>query len=748
VFLERTIRRVHELTGDEGVAWRLAQARFLLVFTTSDPENAQATKLLNDVLQISPQSVQAHVLLAQSLQRAKGTIDALQHDAIEQMKIATGLSPTSVPLGLSLVQMLAATGEFDAAREELARVRSVPWSDPDQRRKAAVLAAQVGDPRLALSLVQEAAAQSTSGNGQDLLLAQMYWLSGNSVEAKRLCDKLLQQPDLPVIQFASDLYASTGNLKEARQILIALDSIKLEPGMRELVLADFANRYEGADASLRYLEKATGLVVQNSGAWRALVAFHFAAGQIPEAIAAIHQGIQRMPNDLGLNALRVRIDLLASIARKSDLRAFAIAFARNPQDPAAADVLNALSAQLAGNFPSEAICDGIKTLAPRHPQFLALQMYLVQTYINAGLRDEAINVASSVARQFPGSAEPQALYVSLLRDQERWNEVLAEAQRWRDRTLARPVAADLQIAEAYTRLRRPAEAMKQLDTYITNAKDASEAYSAVLPAYAAARQAVGQTGTAELMEPLLQQGARGRMAWMTFAVESLEPSQAVGWLERVEPLIPADATGERVLLSQMWGTLFTRQHDPGESAKARAILQPLASNPKADAPTVLAMGLRDEQDGNLAEATNDYRRAHKLDPSDIVAENNLAMMLARSGSNLDEAVALVQDAMHSRPDVPALYDTLAFIEGKKGRFDDAVSHAKTAVRMQPQHAQFHVTLAQLLLDSGKRPDAAEALRVLDKTSDAEKSSQSTETRQQIKAIRNALKNGADQVSVR
>lgn len=742
-FLQRTIERVHTLTGEQGVAWRLARARFLLAFTTGESENAQATKLLSDVLQVSPQSVQAHVLLAQALQRAHQV-----NDAVEQLKIATGLSPSSVPLGLSLIQMLASAGEFDAAREELARVRSVPWSDPDQRRKAAVLAAQVGDPRLALSLVQEAAAQSTEANGQDLLLAQMHWLSGNAAEAKLLCDKLLAHPDLSVIQFAADLYASTGNVDRATQILTGLDSLKLEPGLKELVLADFAGRHEGSEIALRHIENATRLNLKSSAAWRALVAFQFGAGHPADAIDAIRRGARQMPNDPAMKALQAQINLLSAVSARAELRPFAIAFARNPQDPAAADVLNTLSGQLSAPPSRDGLCDTVKSLAQRYPQFLPLQTYLTQTYINAGRREDALNAAAAAARQFPGVAEPQALYVSLLRAQERWSEVLGEAQRWRDRTLARPLAADLQIAEAYLKLRRPSDAMKQLEGYVSHQKEAPDAYAAVLPMYAAARQAVGQTGTAELMEPLLQQGARGRAAWMTFAVENLDPGEAAGWLDRVEPVIPADAIGERVLLSRMWGTLADRRHDPADAAKARSIIAPLASNPNADAQTIMTMGLRDEQDGDSEAAATEYRRVLKLAPGDIIARNNLAMILARSGSNLDEAAGLVQNAIQSRSDVPALYDTLAYIEGREGHYDQAVEHAKTAVHMQPQHAQFHVTLAQLLLDSGKRADAALAIRELDNATPSEQASQSIATQKQIKAIREAVKRGADQVSAR
>lgn len=748
-FMDRTIRRVRDLTGEQGVAWQLARARWLLTFGTSQPDADEATRLLSNVTRLSPDQVEAHALLAACNERAGRLADA-----ITQMRLAAVQSPNSATLGLNLARLLEAHGDFDAARDELTRVRSLPFSDPDQRRRAAVLAAQAGDPRLALLLAQDAAGQSTADANQQLLLAQMYWHSGKAAEAEKICRKLLENPDLAVIQLAADLYASQGRMDDATQVLGRLDSLKLEPGTKELALADFSARHAGPDAALKYLEQATIVGKSNPQVWKAMITYQLAAGQPIEAAAAITRGLENAPADPALRKLHDRASTLTAADTDPGLRPFAVAFARNPDDPAARDILERLVSERAAKVPPGRLADDVKALAEQHPQFLPVWMYLVQCYLNAGRgpgavdrTSDAMAAALRTAQQFPAAVEPQAAYVGLLRSQRRWQEVLAEAQKWRDRTVANPLAADLQIAEADIQLKRPADALAQLDPYVQNAKAAPRAYDAVLPLYAQARQLAGNTGTAALMEPMLQQGPRGRQAWIGFAINTLEPSEAGAWLDRVEKLIPPDATGERVMLGQAWGVIAQRSQNPDDQAKAIGILKPLADKPDADEPTILAFAMQAEAAANLKEAESYYRRAVKLAPGDIVAKNNLAMVLARTAGDLNEALSLTQAAIQIRSDIPSLYDTLAFVQARMGNFDAAAASARTAIQMQPRDAQYRATLAQVLLDGGRRADASQALRDLDALH-LDPKAESPPLRQQIDSIRTALKTAPAQAAAK
>ena len=746
-FLDRSVERLRKLTGEQGVAWRVARARWLLAFADGAQGRQTATDLLNEVLRIAPDSVDAHVLLADCAERA-----GLTSDAVEQMKAATGLNPASVPLGLRLARLLQVRGDFDAAREELTRLRALPAIDPAERRNAAILAAQLGDPSLALTLAQDAAGGHAGADGEDLLLAKMYWLSGKPQEAQRICAKLLEQPappenQLAVIQFAAELYGLQGRLDEANQLLSRLDSLALKPGLRELTRGDFAMQFVGAANAIKYFKQATEAAQSNPLTWQALISSYVMTGQATEALATLTKALEHVPDDPALKTLQKAALVLAEADANAELRPFAVAFARNPGDAAAAESLRTLTAQLASRPTPTALAAAAKTLADKYPQSRQLQFYLAACQLRANQTDEAIYTATHAAERFADAVEPEILLVAILRDQHRWDEVLAEAQKWRQRAAANPLAADLQIAEAEIQLRRPADAAKQLDPYIQNAKSAPKAYQEALPLYAAASKAAGNSGTAELLEPLLQEGARGRQAWMLFAVQNLEPSQAVTWLERVDKLIPPQATNERILLSQMWALLNQRHPDTAFLQKAMEILKPLTEKADADVLAVTSLGMQEEAMGNLGAAAEDYRRAIKMAPNNVIAKNNLAMVLAHQGGDMNEALALAQSAVQVQPDVASLYDTLAFVQGKMRNFEQAITNARKATALQPRAPQFRVTLAQLLLDSGKRSEALQALRDLDSLH-LDESSQSPELRQQIQSIRSAALSAGTQASMR
>jgi hypothetical protein len=78
------------------------------------------------------------------------------------------------------------------------------------------------------------------------------------------------------------------------------------------------------------------------------------------------------------------------------------------------------------------------------------------------------------------------------------------------------------------------------------------------------------------------------------------------------------------------------------------------------------------QQGQDAAAEQAYRRALALAPEDPDALNNLAWLLLRRGSDLEEAEQLALAAATSRgPDRAQVLDTLAHIQGARGRCDQA-----------------------------------------------------------------------------
>ena len=101
--------------------------------------------------------------------------------------------------------------------------------------------------------------------------------------------------------------------------------------------------------------------------------------------------------------------------------------------------------------------------------------------------------------------------------------------------------------------------------------------------------------------------------------------------------------------------------------------------PSASVHTLL--GILEDARSNSAEAEKNYRKALEISPDSPIAANNLAWLLAETGGNLDEALALAQTAVKTNPNNAGFYDTLGWVYYKKGLKSQAVEQLKKAVQI-------------------------------------------------------------------
>jgi len=108
------------------------------------------------------------------------------------------------------------------------------------------------------------------------------------------------------------------------------------------------------------------------------------------------------------------------------------------------------------------------------------------------------------------------------------------------------------------------------------------------------------------------------------------------------------------------------------------------------------------------------RRATVAHPDDGLAWLTLADALRDSGENWEECTQAYRKAAQLLPDHPAAFDALAFINVQKGRPQEALPLAVTAMRMAPWDAAILDTLAAALAGVGRCSEAlATQARALD-----------------------------------
>ncbi|HEX4125455.1 MAG TPA: tetratricopeptide repeat protein, partial [Tepidisphaeraceae bacterium] len=143
-FWKRTIDRLHALIGEQGLTWRIEEARWILNDPTASDQTekntAEAVTRLQEVCRVAPDWADAHHLLGIALQRTGNT-----SGAIDELTAAATLAPADPAIVGDLSDALRKTGRTDEARAVVHRLASSPRLTPAARRWAdqAMLADQL-----------------------------------------------------------------------------------------------------------------------------------------------------------------------------------------------------------------------------------------------------------------------------------------------------------------------------------------------------------------------------------------------------------------------------------------------------------------------------------------------------------------------------------------------------------------------------------------------------------------------------
>lgn len=135
--------------------------------------------------------------------------------------------------------------------------------------------------------------------------------------------------------------------------------------------------------------------------------------------------------------------------------------------------------------------------------------------------------------------------------------------------------------------------------------------------------------------------------------------------------------------------------------------------PSASVHTLI--GMLEEGRQKFDEAEKNYRKALEINPESPIAANNLAWLIAdQNRGNLDEALKLAQDTVDRNRKVAGYYDTLGWVNFKKGFYPQAVESFKTAISLdeadakkegRPANSGFRLRLGMALNSVGDKDSA-------------------------------------------
>lgn len=737
-FLEQSIKRLRALTGEQGLLWRLHEARRLLTWEVPDAEvSANAEKamlLIAEIVRRAPDMAEARFLQARSLELLKRSAEA-----IEQMQAAYRLNPRNAFVSLYLAQLLQNRGDFIQAREHLEKIAgSDEIKNSTQLQWAARLLAKQGDPKAAIDLLADV--RLAAGDRQEQqLLAMLYRQQNDLAASEKICSLLIEQGDrdLTVLRMAAEVYEAMNRPEDAARVLALLDEAKLvEPGIKSLALAEHAMKFGRLDQSIQFAERATREAPQNDATWNALILGHVGKGKLDEASRALEKGEAALPKSARLAKLKVLLrdpSVVSAVSADPVLRGLAIELVGAPEHNEYLEAIRVPAdarAQVAE--PAQALLR-LRQIADRNPRSFPVQMLVIQRYLGARQFRDALNLASSVTQAFPTAPQPPRLAAMAAALLGQFDVAVEFAKVWRARQNGDATAADLFAASALARLGKFDDAAKQLAGYFPVALSKPEGNAELIVVYAATLMGAGRANEArDLVMGVIPVSLGVRHRWLSHVAASASPADASAWLVRAgEPF--AMTPLERALLATLWGEVAIRTQDPGAVVKCDALVISVMNDPTAPPESLglLANLAERRQDIKLAEQL--YQKTVTANPSDAVALNNLALIRSKNAGTVKESVTMAQRATALKSDVPDFWDTLATAQIASGDLKGAAASLQKAVNLDPFSIPWRIALAEVVASTGPAGDIEKMVKQIDGMQEA--ASLSEELKERLDKLR-------------
>jgi predicted Zn-dependent protease len=739
-FVGRILERLRAQIGESGVTWRLKRAQYLLQGQDSSKDAVQAALILNEVSRSAPDLLAPRLMLATCLERL-GNISG----AIEQLSIARNLQPNASGLRLELARLYQQRDDFARAKTELEPfITGSLGTTAEQRRNAALLLARQGETDASLKLLETTT--NVKDLPADLALAIIYRRRQETQKVDAIVAKLLapKEVELPVITFAADYYSATGRPREAEAALGKLDCLKAAPGKKQILRGDFLNAHGKTEDALAQYQAATKAAPQDAATWRQLVTCYLGHNRADEFVAALKQAGGAIPNDKGFAAALAQSGCYTASAAqdKHFMATMLVWLLQNPEDePALAEAMTAAVAAVTDPAAATRLPSLLRATADRSPRVLPLQMYASFVCLAAGRNEDAIRISMRAMELAPNGPEPAKLASAALAAGNKWNELLAVAQKWSNRSGEQTAPADVMVALAQNQLGNYAAAKARLKPYLARGLDKPEEGRDVLYQYARAEIGSGKAErAAELYRPFLDRSPEWRTAWMRLAVVDLgEPSASAAWLRELEAHIPADSFMERLGLLEGWQMLSRMSGQAAHAEVATSLLAKLTSDAesKGTAEAWLSIGCMQESQGDITGAERSYRRTLQLNANFAIAQNNLAMLLARQDKQLEEAAMLAEHAAKTPGAIQAsAYDTLAFVRGKRHEYPAAIEAINRGLALVPNNVTLQLRLATLLADHNQIDKARAVVEEIKSLPDVRQSS--PEIAQELRALEKRL----------
>lgn len=551
--------------------------------------------------------------------------------------------------------------------------------------------------KLALGLIDQ---NKTYTPIYDLLYRQ-YLRGGRTADAESiLLKKTVNNPSdaASVLELAA-FYAATAKpdlMKSALQQL--LDHPTTFP-QAHLMVGDFYGRMQRWPEALQQYEEGPKANPKDKIIYRKRTAeVWLAQGKGEQAGQVVDEILKQDPSDESAKAVKASLLLASGQPEKisSAVTQFRQLVKDNPDNPV---WRYNLGRALAGSGDLTAARTSFEDAIKRRPDFLQPRVALSDLNMNAGNYTEALRYADemiAINKNIPAGHRARA--VSLL-NLGRYPEARQELGMI-EKTI--PDEAELQFANLEVKEKNFPAAEARLRKLLEKRPGNPRVISGLVLVYVSQNQ----LGKAEsFLDEEIKRAPGSDVAQRLRADVEVRSGKYDLAIEHYKQVLTGDSNSP-----QLYVALGNAYRLKGDEPNAITSLEKAASLAPKDASPVTLIAQTQTDAGQKAAAVQSFRRALDRSPDNVMLMNNLAYLMADSGGNLDEALALVQKALEKAPGQPNLIDTLGWIYLKKNWNDSALNVLGGLTQKYPDNPTFRYHFGMALLQKGDKATARAEFR--------------------------------------
>lgn len=708
-FARKSIDRLREISADEGLDWRVAEGRWLLTQDQPSEEDTKKTvQLMQYVIERAPQRTESRLLLARAYQ-----LQSNSKGAIDELSAAVNQDADNHQIRLTLARLAYDLRDYALSKTHSLFIAQSRTALPLQRAAAAELLMRQGEITAAVSTMESIDQRGDSASMM-LLLSRLYIAQGRMNEAGNLVQQLIKtSPSSDAVGLAMGFYAASGRRPQLQSLVDQLAQEDRTSPDTALLLArgySLLDQPETAAAALR-----TGLAANptQSALWLALIDLYLDQANADDFNKALKQAAAAIPDHPGVKALAQVAPIISPNIQVGAVQTLAKYLGENPGtvEPISKVITLIGDLQAQKISPEEAAIQ-LAQLADSNTQIEPIQVAAAQMCIGASRYSQALEIARRAADAWPLSTEPLRQITEALVLDKQWNAAIIAGTRWRERLFGSLDGPDRMIAMAHQQLGQSDRAAAILRPYIRDIRRDGKFDAGLVYLYCQAEIGADRLDQAQsLLQSLLDTWPPVTELWIELAAMNVpDHQQAAQWLVTIERKVRESRKVELQLrLAKAWHDLSMRTEQPEYLERSKELLLQLWDDDKARLQVAFWMGAVCQAGGQLDSARDWYERSLAIDAKYNLAANNLAMVLADQRNDLDRAMTLARQVVEAAPEVPQFVDTLAYVQWKQGRFDDAIKTALRAIELEPDSMSWRLRLAEIQLEAGKTDEARSTL---------------------------------------